>query len=169
MAESQNLPQKMCELNKAILRTTASNVASIAGIVGRSIGRTFDASRTAGSTVAGQTRSATERAADTVGTSVKTVAGQARAAAATSADAVSSAAREATGQAGAQGKRLAAVVDRQANHVVDETARKVRGRPASGTRYEEWTKAQLMDRARELDIDGRATMNKAELVGALRG
>ena len=40
--------------------------------------------------------------------------------------------------------------------------------PSRGTSYEDWTKAQLLGRARELDIDGRATMNKAELVDALR-
>jgi hypothetical protein len=158
----------MCELNKAIVRTTISNVASVAGVVGRSIGRTFDASRTAGKTVVGQTRSATERAGDTVATSVKTVAGQAREAASTSASAVGNAAREVAGQANAQGKRVAAVVDREANHVVDETTRKVSNHPSPGTPYEEWTKAQLLERARDIDLDGRATMNKAELVDALR-
>jgi hypothetical protein len=158
----------MCELNKAIMRTTMSNVASVATLVGRSIGRTLDTSRTAGKTVAGQTRSATERAGDTVATNVRTVAGQARQAASTSAKAVSDAAREVAGQANAQGGRVAASVGREANHVVDEATRRVSNRPASGTSYQEWTKAQLMDRARELDIDGRATMNKAELVEALR-
>ena len=168
MSETQNLPQRMCELNKAIVRTTMSNVASVAGLVGRSIGRTFDSSRVAGKTVVGQTRSATERTADTVATSVKTVAGQARVAASTSADAVSNAAREVAGQANAQGAKVAATVGRESNHVVDELTRKAKDQPRSGTPYEEWTKAQLMDRARELDVDGRATMNKAELVDALR-
>ena len=168
MPETQTLPQKMCELNKAIVRTTMSNVASVAGIVGRSIGRTLDSSRTAGKTVVGQTVSATGRAADTVSTGVKTVAGQARSAASTSADAISNATREVAGQANAQGARLAAVVDHESNHVVDEMTRKAKDHPTSGTPYEEWTKAQLMDRARELDIEGRATMNKAGLVDALR-
>ena len=34
--------------------------------------------------------------------------------------------------------------------------------------YEEWTKDDLYERARELDIDGRADMNKGELIEALR-
>jgi len=81
---------------------------------------------------------------------------------------VSDAAREVAGQANAQGGRVAASVGRETNHVVGEATRRASNRPASGTPYQEWTKAQLMARARELDIDGRATMNKAELVDALR-
>ncbi len=34
--------------------------------------------------------------------------------------------------------------------------------------YEEWTKDELMERAQEVDIDGRSTMNKDQLIDALR-
>lgn len=34
--------------------------------------------------------------------------------------------------------------------------------------YEEWTKDELYDRAREIGIDGRSDMDKAELIDALR-
>ncbi len=34
--------------------------------------------------------------------------------------------------------------------------------------YEDWTKDELMDRAQELDIDGRSDMTKDELIEALR-
>lgn len=34
--------------------------------------------------------------------------------------------------------------------------------------YEEWSKQELIGRARELEVDGRSTMNKAELIEALR-
>lgn len=34
--------------------------------------------------------------------------------------------------------------------------------------YEEWTKDELYDRARELEIDGRSGMSKIELIEALR-
>lgn len=34
--------------------------------------------------------------------------------------------------------------------------------------YDEWTKDDLMKRARELDVEGRSSMNKDELIDALR-
>lgn len=34
--------------------------------------------------------------------------------------------------------------------------------------YDDWTKKDLLHRARELDVAGRSTMSKAELVEALR-
>lgn len=34
--------------------------------------------------------------------------------------------------------------------------------------YDDWTKDRLMKRARELGIEGRSTMNKTQLVEALR-
>lgn len=34
--------------------------------------------------------------------------------------------------------------------------------------YEEWTKDELYDRAREIGIDGRSDMDKDELISALR-
>lgn len=34
--------------------------------------------------------------------------------------------------------------------------------------YEKWTKEDLLKRARELDIDCRSTMSKADLINALR-
>lgn len=48
------------------------------------------------------------------------------------------------------------------------------GRSAVGERggeaadYEDRTKDELMDRAREVGIDGRSSMSKAELIDALR-
>ena len=48
------------------------------------------------------------------------------------------------------------------------------GRSAVGERggeagsYEDWTKDELAKRARELDIEGRSTMTKDELIEALR-
>ncbi len=34
--------------------------------------------------------------------------------------------------------------------------------------YEDWTRDDLYERARELDVDGRSSMSKAELIDALR-
>ncbi|SIN96008.1 Rho termination factor N-terminal domain-containing protein [Vannielia litorea] len=35
--------------------------------------------------------------------------------------------------------------------------------------YEDWTKDELYDRAKELEIEGRSDMTKPELIAALRG
>ena len=42
-----------------------------------------------------------------------------------------------------------------------------KGGGSSGS-YDDWTKADLLKRARELEIEGRSSMDKAELVDALR-
>ncbi len=34
--------------------------------------------------------------------------------------------------------------------------------------YEDWTRDELYERARELDVEGRSRMDKAELISALR-
>jgi len=34
--------------------------------------------------------------------------------------------------------------------------------------YQDWTKQKLLERAREIGIDGRSSMNKSELIEALR-
>ena len=48
----------------------------------------------------------------------------------------------------------------------NDVARLLRG-GESGS-YEDWTKDELAKRARELDIEGRSTMTKDELIEALR-
>lgn len=48
------------------------------------------------------------------------------------------------------------------------TSRSAVGRKGgASTSYDDWTKADLMKRARELDIAGRSTMSKGDLVEAL--
>jgi predicted transcriptional regulator len=42
-----------------------------------------------------------------------------------------------------------------------------RNRKDTGS-YEEWTKDQLMEKAREVELAGRSSMNKRELISALR-
>ena len=55
-----------------------------------------------------------------------------------------------------------------------EKAARIANSPGASSRggesppYEEWTKDELCERAQELDIDGRSTMTKDELIAALR-
>jgi hypothetical protein len=65
---------------------------------------------------------------------------------------------------GASKEKAARISNAAAN-----TSRKAVG--AKGGRsgdYEDWTKQDLVKRAREIGIDGRSKMSKAELVNALR-
>ncbi|WP_410473424.1 Rho termination factor [Guyparkeria sp. TX1] len=41
-------------------------------------------------------------------------------------------------------------------------------RGGKSERYEDWSKASLYDKAREVGIEGRSTMDKGELIRALR-
>ena len=63
----------------------------------------------------------------------------------------------------AKGK-AAAIANAQANDGMSPSKKGGKAPP-----YEDWTKDELMERARELDIDGRSDMTKAELIDALRG
>ena len=59
--------------------------------------------------------------------------------------------------------KAAAIANAQAN--ADRHPSKKGGHAKS---YEEWTKDELYDRAQELDVEGRSTMTKDELIDALR-
>lgn len=56
-----------------------------------------------------------------------------------------------------------------------ETAARIANSDSSGqptdrpNSYEDWTKEQLLERAKELDLEGRSDMDKPELIAALRG
>ncbi|MFD0978193.1 DUF7218 family protein [Tropicimonas aquimaris] len=59
--------------------------------------------------------------------------------------------------------KAAAIANAQSNPEMSPSEKGGKSPP-----YEEWTKDELMDRARELDISGRSTMTKDELIEALR-
>ena len=57
---------------------------------------------------------------------------------------------------------------RIANASAAEGRSTVAARGGRSEDYEDRTKRELLDRAREIGIDGRSKMNKAELIDALR-
>ena len=70
---------------------------------------------------------------------------------------------EALRDKGASKQKAARIANAQANDS-QHPSRKGGGSPP----YEEWTWDELYDRAQELDVEGRSSMDKGELIHALR-
>lgn len=116
-----------------------------------------------------------ETARDAAGATVET----ARKAAGRAADSAKKGARSTREEASRGAHRTTKTARKQAQRtrdqaaeatqdVKDQVAKATSDRPGAGVAYEEWTKAQLYERAQELDISGRSQMNKDELINALR-
>lgn len=65
---------------------------------------------------------------------------------------------------GASKEKAARIANAAANTSRSEVGR----RGGESGSYEDWTVDELRNRARELEIEGRSTMNKSDLVDALR-
>lgn len=57
---------------------------------------------------------------------------------------------------------------RIANAAANSSRKQVGKKGGESGSYEEWTVDELRDKAREVGVDGRSTMNKNELIDALR-
>lgn len=57
---------------------------------------------------------------------------------------------------------------RIANAAAGSSRKSVGSRGGKSGSYDDWTKNDLLQRARELGISGRSSMSKAELINALR-
>lgn len=64
---------------------------------------------------------------------------------------------------GASKSKAAAIANAQASSAQDPASKGGQAPP-----YEDWTKEDLYTRAQELDIDGRSSMSKSDLIDALR-
>ena len=146
-AELPTPPAKAIGLTRAMAHRANAVASGVARDVGRQLGRLSSTAGEATSTTVGQARSAVDRTSSVANRTIKETSGQAR----------------------AQGERTARAAERSATALLDDAARAVEpdpdGKPAS---LEHWSKADLYERAQELDIDGRSSMTKNELVRALR-
>jgi hypothetical protein len=151
------VPARILKLQRALAAANCERTRGAFSAIADSTKSFLDTARTSGKTVTGQARAAAGDVAATVRTNVNTV----------------------TGQASAQGKRVARAAEKQATKLVDDAIETVEGdldtaidavdqAPGSGTPYEQWTKADLVERAKDLNITGPTRMSKAELIDALR-
>ena len=70
---------------------------------------------------------------------------------------------EALLEEGASKEKAARIANAQANADMNPSKKGGKAPP-----YEQWTQNDLYERAQELDIDGRSSMTKDELISALR-
>jgi hypothetical protein len=135
-------------LSRATAHRVNSTASDVANDVGEQLGKLSSTSRSALSTTAGQARSALDRTASTARRTGKETVGQAR----------------------AQGERTAGATEDAVGNLLDDAARTIEpadrsSRPAQA--LSDWTKDELYEEARQLDIEGRSGMNKRELIDAI--
>ena len=146
-AQLPPIPSRALALSRATIHRVNTTAADVAKDVGRQLGHFSSTANTAFATTVGQARSAVERTTETARRTSKETVGQAR----------------------AQGKRTASAAQSSATALLDDATRAIQpdddGRPAS---LDDWSKTDLYERAQELDIEGRSSMSKRQLVSALR-
>ncbi len=140
------VPARIVHLQRALASAAYDRTSSVVQALSESTKAFLDTARVSGKTVTGQARAAGEQVVDTARTSAKTVAGQ----------------------ASAQGRKVSESAAGEAEKLLDDAIDAVEDTPGTGHPYEQWTKAELLERAQELDIEGRSGMNKNELIKALR-
>ena len=149
------IPARILRLQRSLADAACERTSAVVSSVADSAKQFLDTARVSGKTVTGQARAAGDDVLTTARTGARTVAGQ----------------------ASAQGARVSKAASTEATSLLDsaidaveETVEDVETdeQPGSGTPYEQWTKAQLVERAKELDIEGRSGMSKGQLIAALR-
>jgi hypothetical protein len=140
------IPAKVLHFQRAVAAKTYDTYTATIGTIAESYKSFFDTALTSSKTVSGQARAAGEQLFATLSNGVKTVAGQAV----------------------AQGKKVSEAAETEVTDLVDSAIDAVEDAPSSGTPYEQWTKAELVARAKELKIVGPTRMSKAQLITRLR-
>ena len=141
------IPAKSFALGRATVRRTNDIAVSVLSDVARRMDTVVNTARIGARTTTGQARSAVERTSHMAETTAKQTVGQAK--------------RQASAT-GAAGRAAAAELIDDATATIDPDA------SPRGVAYEQWTKSDLYDRAQELDIEGRSSMSKRQLIAALR-
>jgi hypothetical protein len=140
------IPARLVKLQRAVSAAYYDRTVAAFNALTGSASSFLDTAKTSGKTVTGQARAASRDVAATVRTNVNTV----------------------TGQAAAQSRRVVDAAETETTKLVDGAIESVEDARGSGTPYEQWTKAELVERAKELRIVGPTRMSKADLIVALR-
>lgn len=126
----------------------------------------------AAATTACQTAKMTRAVAEAVmgrsAQGAKTVQGQAEAAADRVTDAVTRGTKEVAGQTSAQAQAIIDEAEDLTVSLIEDVAPTPEASTSAVQPYEQWTKTDLYQRAQQLDVPGRSSMSKSELINALR-
>ncbi len=143
--------------------TVKKGVTQTTGQARAAVDKTSDAVKRGVSETTGQARAAVESTTDAVRKGVAETTGQARTNVERSVGTVKKGVSETTGQVAAQAERTVESAKDEIEGALDDA--KVATEPDD---LAEWSKADLYERAQELDIEGRSGMTKAELIGAIQ-
>lgn len=147
------LPAAGVKLQRSVNERVRSVMDQGADTMVDSLGTVAGSTKTAADTVVGTVRWVTGRTVDTAVVGAKTAAGQAKAQAGSVVDTM-------TDEAQAVADEMVDLAEQTTEAVADAAE-------AMAPDYDEMTKAELYDLAQDRDLDGRSTMNKAQLVKAL--
>ena len=145
-ASLPTIPAKVLHFQRAVAARSYDNYTATMGAVAESYKSFLETALTSSKTVTGQARAAGEQLVTTLTNGIKTVAGQTV----------------------AQSKKVSEAAEAEANELVDAAIEAVDDTPSSGTPYEQWTKVELVARAKEVGVVGPTRMSKKELIKALR-
>ncbi len=163
------IPAKSVAFGRATVRRTNDVVTAVVSDVARRMDRVVTTARSGATTTTGQARSAVERTTEVGRRTMNETVGQARSGAKRTGKKAKTTMKETAGQARSQTARSADAAATATEELLDDATKAVDPNSApQGVAYEEWTKSALYDRAQELDIDGRSTMSKQQLIKALR-
>ena len=140
------IPARVLHFQRAVAAKTYDNYTTAMGAVAESYKSFFDTALTSSKTVTGQARAAGEQLVATLSNGIKTVAGQTV----------------------AQSKKVSDAAETEVTGLVDSAIDAVEDAPGAGTPYEQWTKVELVARAKDLNVVGPTRMSKKELIKALR-
>jgi hypothetical protein len=140
------IPAKVLHFQRLVAGKTYDNYVATLGAVADSYKSFFETAASSSKTVSDQARAAGEQLVATFTNGIKAVAGQ----------------------AAASGRTVSDAAESEVSGLVDSAIDAVEDAPSSGTPYEQWTKAELVERAKELKIVGPTRMSKQDLITALR-